>query len=56
METKRNKYGKYQCPCCGHYTLDDKPDNTFQICPVCFWEDDGINQTPVDIIARYGLK
>lgn len=42
METKRNKYGKYQCPCCEHYTLDLKPNNTFQICPVCFWEDDGV--------------
>ncbi|UGU17895.1 hydrolase [Sinomicrobium kalidii] len=42
METKQNKHGKYQCRCCEHYTLDDKPDNTFQICPVCFWEDDGV--------------
>lgn len=42
METERNNYGKYKCPCCDHYTLDDKPDNTFQICPVCYWEDDGV--------------
>ena len=33
---------KYKCPCCGFYTLDDKADNTFQICPVCYWEDDGV--------------
>ena len=37
-----NKYKKYQCPCCRYYTFIEKPDNTFETCPVCFWEDDGI--------------
>ncbi|MBR6696484.1 MAG: hypothetical protein IKL70_08750, partial [Oscillospiraceae bacterium] len=33
--------GKYQCPCCRNYTLDEEPYNhTYEICPVCFWEDD----------------
>jgi rubredoxin len=31
---------KYECPCCGYLTLDEKPPGTFAICPVCFWEDD----------------
>ena len=31
---------KYACPCCGHKTLDNKPPGTFDICPICFWEDD----------------
>lgn len=31
---------KYACPCCGYFTLDEKPIGTFAICPVCFWEDD----------------
>lgn len=35
-------FKKYKCNCCGFYTLDEKPSNTFQICPVCFWEDDGV--------------
>ena len=26
------------CPCCGYRTLD-QPD-IYQLCPVCFWEDD----------------
>ncbi len=30
----------YQCPCCGYYTLMEEPNNTFNICPVCYWEDD----------------
>ena len=32
---------KYQCPCCGYYTLDDEPGH-FDICPVCYWEADNI--------------
>ena len=27
------------CPCCSFLTLTER--NTFEICPVCFWEDDG---------------
>lgn len=27
------------CPCCGYRTLPGKGD--YDICPVCFWEDDG---------------
>lgn len=33
---------KYTCPCCGYKTLDEKPPNTYAICEVCYWEDDGI--------------
>ena len=27
------------CPCCGYLTLRER--GGFEICPVCFWEDDG---------------
>lgn len=27
------------CPCCGYMTLDRR--GAYDICPVCFWEDDG---------------
>ena len=37
-----NIFNKYKCPCCGYFTLGEKADNTFQICPVCYWEDDGV--------------
>ncbi|MEG0845152.1 MAG: CPCC family cysteine-rich protein [Raoultibacter sp.] len=35
-----NKQTKYPCPCCGYLTLDKQPPGTFDICPVCYWEDD----------------
>lgn len=28
----------YRCLCCGYRTLDSRGD--YDICPVCFWEDD----------------
>lgn len=30
----------YACPCCGFLTLNEEPPGTWQICPVCRWEDD----------------
>lgn len=32
---------KYTCPCCGYKTLDEEPPDTYDICEICFWEDDG---------------
>jgi len=34
---------KYPCPCCGYLALDDEP-GSFEICPVCYWEDDNIQR------------
>lgn len=31
---------KYKCPCCGYYTFSEKLNGNYDICPVCFWEDD----------------
>ncbi len=30
----------YPCPCCG-YLVHDEPSGLHNICPICFWEDDG---------------
>lgn len=30
----------YTCPCCGYKTLDEEPPGTYDICTICFWEDD----------------
>jgi hypothetical protein len=37
-----NRYGNYPCPCCGYYTLDAPPAGSFDLCAVCYWEDDGV--------------
>lgn len=29
---------KYTCPCCGYKTIDS--DGNYDICSICFWEDD----------------
>ena len=31
---------RVKCPICGYYTFKDGLGLTFDICPVCFWEDD----------------
>ncbi|HBV98041.1 MAG: hypothetical protein JL50_00960 [Peptococcaceae bacterium BICA1-7] len=33
---------KFECPCCGYFTLSEQPPGTFEICPVCYWEDDSV--------------
>jgi hypothetical protein len=35
-------HGRWSCPCCGCFTLVEEPPGTFQICPVCWWEDDSV--------------
>lgn len=32
----------FACPCCGYKTFDHEPDGSYNICGVCFWEDDPI--------------
>ena len=36
------------CPCCGFKTLSELAG--YEICPVCFWEDDGQNDSDADIV------
>ena len=31
----------YPCPCCGYLTLTEPP-GSYDICPICFWEDDAL--------------
>lgn len=33
---------KYKCPCCGYYTFLKRPNGGYEICEVCFWEDDPV--------------
>jgi hypothetical protein len=32
---------RYACPCCGYLTLSEPP-GSFDVCLVCFWEDDNV--------------
>lgn len=40
--------GPYRCPCCGFKTLDER--GGFDICAVCFWEDDGQDDADADTV------
>jgi hypothetical protein len=31
----------FPCPCCGHLVLSEPP-GSYEICPICFWEDDSV--------------
>jgi hypothetical protein len=42
---------KYPCPCCGLLTLDELPPGTYEICPVCEWEDDPVQFNDPDYIG-----
>jgi hypothetical protein len=32
----------FPCPCCGYKTFKHEPDGSYDICGVCYWEDDPI--------------
>lgn len=40
----------YPCVCCGYLTLTEAPDN-HEICPICFWEDDGLQLAQPELVG-----
>jgi hypothetical protein len=44
-----------QCPCCDFYTLSEV--GGWEICPICYWEDDGFRKAEIDVPsgANHGL-
>jgi len=43
---------RFPCPCCGHRTL--REPSAYEICPVCFWEDDGAS--PGEVSGPNGIS
>ena len=41
--------GRFQCPCCDFYTLEQR--GAYDVCPVCYWEDDGQDLDRVDEVS-----
>ncbi|MBR2686713.1 MAG: hypothetical protein IKE42_02580 [Aquamicrobium sp.] len=37
-----------RCPCCGFRTLGER--GAFEICPVCFWQDDGQDESDLESV------
>lgn len=46
-----NPMSNFPCPVCEYLTLPDR--GMYSICPVCFWEDDGVGESPdwVEIVC-----
>jgi Cysteine-rich CPCC len=38
----------YCCPCCKYKTLDER--GGYEICEVCFWEDDGQDEQDANVV------
>jgi hypothetical protein len=42
------KFAMHKCLCCGFLTLTEQPLGAFEICPVCYWEDDNVQAANPD--------
>lgn len=43
-----NENDRFPCACCGNLTMSENESGTFEICPVCFWEDDNVQYNNID--------
>ena len=41
--------GSHQCPCCDYFSLHKRA--AYDICPVCYWEDDGQGLGQLDEVS-----
>lgn len=47
-ETGGSDIGRFACACCGFHTLTQPADGSYELCPVCWWEDDGVQLRDLD--------
>ena len=47
INVDRSEKERFRCPCCGYYTLPGS--GAYDICPVCFWEDDPLQEDDPDM-------
>ena len=49
FQLKSNVMPEVQCPCCDYFSLEQR--GQYDICKVCFWEDDGLDLDQLDQIS-----
>lgn len=42
---------KSKCPCCNHKTMDNNDPLFHDICPVCYWENDPVQNEDENFIG-----
>ena len=45
-KSDKSEEDKLQCPCCDYFSLEKR--GGYDICPICFWEDDGMDLNTID--------
>lgn len=48
VQSPEGAAGPFRCPCCGRLTLNMR--GWHDICPVCFWEDDGQDDHDAEVV------
>ena len=49
MRHAKGKYGKFKCDCCGYFTLPADEMGYYQVCSVCYWEDDAVQSADPEL-------
>jgi hypothetical protein len=42
---------KYPCYCCGYLTLPEPGGGSYEVCEVCFWQDDWVDNQDADVLG-----
>jgi Cysteine-rich CPCC len=42
---------KWPCVCCGCFTLPGPTGTTDEICPICFWQDDAVDNEGTEVLG-----